>query len=302
MLRWAILVLNVALVLINSALASTTICFLALIKLLIPFPAAKLAITHSAHAVMKVWSAVNAGLLSLMNPQLVWQIEGMDNVRSGTWSLMISNHISWADIVVLFSVFRRTMPIPKFFLKKELLYVPFIGVACWAVDMPFMKRYSPAYLLKHPEKRGSDLEATRRSCEKFRATPTTVVNFVEGTRFTVDKQAKTKSPYRHLLPPKPAGIAFALQAMQSQMKQVVDVTLCYPDNAEKPFRDLLQGKMQRIVVNIECITIDETLQGDYFNDPVYKRRFQRWLQDRWLHKDAYLDSMTETASAKASNS
>lgn len=84
--------------------------------------------------------------------------------------------------MVLCCVFKDRIPMPKFFLKQQLLYVPFIGMACWALDMPFMRRYSREYLLRHPHKRGQDLATTRRSCEKFRAVPTTVVNYVEGTR------------------------------------------------------------------------------------------------------------------------
>lgn len=53
-----------------------------------------------------------------------------------------------------------------------------------------MKRYSRAYLLRHPERRGKDVETTRRSCEKFRLHPTTIVNFVEGSRFTQENISK----------------------------------------------------------------------------------------------------------------
>ena len=47
-----------------------------------------------------------------------------------------------------------------------------------------MKRYSKAYLEKHPEKKGKDLETTRKTCAKFRDNPVGIFNFAEGTRFT----------------------------------------------------------------------------------------------------------------------
>ncbi len=104
--------------------------------------------------------------------------------------LLISNHHSWADIVVLCVLFRKHIPMNKYFLKQQLAWVPFIGLACWALDMPFMRRYSRSYLIRHPERRGKDVETTRRSCEKFRSHPTTIVNFVEGSRFTEEKKAR----------------------------------------------------------------------------------------------------------------
>lgn len=154
-----------------------------------------------------------------------------------------------------------------------------------------MKRYSRAYLLKHPEKRGKDIETTRRSCEKFRQRPTTIVNFVEGSRFTEAKKIKSNSPYRNLLAPKAAGIAFTLSALGNQFDKVLNVTLLYPENNQRPFLDMLCGRLTRIVVRIETLPIDETLHGDYFNDKQFKRRFQLWLNTLWQEKDRLLDKL-----------
>ncbi|BFO12709.1 hypothetical protein GGER_52190 [Serratia rubidaea] len=146
-------------------------------------------------------------MLLRINPQLSWDIEGLEGLSRKNWYLLISNHESWSDIVVLCVLFRNHAPMNKYFLKQQLAWVPFVGLACWALDMPFMKRYSRAYLLKHPEKRGQDIETTRRSCEKFRLRPTTIVNFVEGSRFTEAKKLKPIRPtaiyWRQRLPALP---------------------------------------------------------------------------------------------------
>ena len=204
---------------------------------------------------------------------------------------MISNHLSWTDIVVLCSVFKDRIPMPKFFLKQQLLYVPFVGMACWALDMPFMRRYSREYLIRYPEKRGQDLATTRRSCEKFRHLPTTVVNYVEGTRYTPEKQKKSSAPYQHLLSPKSGGIAYTLAAMGEQFDHIIDVTLAYPDNVDTPFKDMLMGKMKRIEVRIRLIPMTDEVKGDYFNDKPYKRQFQQWLGDIWRDKDEVLKNI-----------
>ncbi|MCE0493665.1 acyltransferase [Vibrio salinus] len=287
MVGYFLLIINVLLVLLNTAVCSLFICLCALFKALIPIAFSQDYATRAANYFMWVWATVNLGILTLSN-RVKWDIRGGETLQRQGWYLMISNHISWTDIVVLCCVFKNKIPMPKFFLKQQLLYVPFVGMGCWALDMPFMRRYSREYLLRHPEKRGQDLETTRRSCAKFKTHPTTVVNYVEGTRFTPEKRKKGKSPYQHLLSPKSGGIAYTLAAMGEQFDNVLDVTLAYPDNQENPFKDLLMGRMKRIVVNIRELPVDEQVTGDYFNDKPYKRQFQKWLGDVWREKDEFL--------------
>ena len=227
-------------------------------------------------------------LLLHLNPWLKWDVQGIEGLNKRNWYLLISNHHSWADIVVLCVLFRKHIPMNKYFLKQQLAWVPFIGLACWALDMPFMRRYSRGYLIRHPERRGKDVETTRRSCEKFRVHPTTIVNFVEGSRFTEEKQRQTRSPYNNLLPPKAAGIAMALGVLGSQFDKLLNVTLCYPENNHRPFYDMLSGRLTRIVVRINLEPVAEDLHGDYVNDKNFKRHFQRWLNMLWEEKDRQL--------------
>ncbi|GAJ73487.1 1-acyl-SN-glycerol-3-phosphate acyltransferase [Vibrio sp. JCM 18904] len=214
---------------------------------------------------MWLWATVNACILAVSN-RVEWDVQGGEALKKDGWYLLISNHLSWTDIVVLCCVFKDRIPMPKFFLKQQLLYVPFIGMACWALDMPFMRRYSREYLIRNPHKRGQDLETTRRSCAKFKHTPTTVVNYVEGTRFTEEKQRKSKANYQYLLQPKSGGIAYTLAAMGEQFESIIDVTLAYPENTHKPFKDLLMGRMSKVVVRVNVLPVDERVLGDYFND------------------------------------
>ncbi|OLQ91123.1 acyltransferase [Vibrio panuliri] len=290
MLAYLLFFINASLVFINSALMSLIICLLALFKLILPIKIFRHWITYSANKIMWLWATINGVILRVTN-NVEWDIKGVEGLSQDGWYLLISNHRSWTDIVVLCCVFKDSIPMPKFFLKQQLLYVPFIGMACWALDMPFMRRYSREYLLRNPEKRGQDLHTTRRSCAKFKHTPTTVVNYVEGTRFTAEKHAKSKAGYQYLLQPKSGGIAYTLAAMGEQFDHIIDVTIGYPDNRIQPFKDLLMGKMKRIVVDVELLPVDERITGDYFNDKKYKRQFQLWLDDVWRGKDAKLDKI-----------
>ncbi|HBQ6668538.1 TPA: acyltransferase [Klebsiella pneumoniae] len=279
--------LSIALTILVTIICSVPIIVAGLIKLLVPIPAVWRSISVFCNFMMYCWCEGLALLLHL-NPWLKWDVQGLEGLNKKNWYLLISNHHSWADIVVLCVLFRKHIPMNKYFLKQQLAWVPFIGLACWALDMPFMRRYSRSYLIRHPERRGKDVETTRRSCEKFRAHPTTIVNFVEGSRFTEEKKRETRSPYHNLLPPKAAGIAMALNVLGSQFDKLLNVTLCYPDNHTRPFYDMLSGRLTRIVVRINLVPIGQELHGDYVNDKNFKRGFQRWLNGLWEEKDRQL--------------
>lgn len=287
------LVLSIALTVLVTLCCSVPIILAGIIKLVLPFPPVWRSVSAFCNFMMYCWCEGLAILLHL-NPHLKWDVEGLEGLNKKNWYLLICNHHSWADIVVLCVLFRKHIPMNKYFLKQQLAWIPFIGLACWALDMPFMRRYSRSYLLKHPERRGKDVETTRRSCEKFRHHPTTIVNFVEGSRFTEEKRRQQHSPYKRLLPPKAAGIAMALNVLGKQFDKLLNVTLSYPENNEKPFYDMLSGKLTRIVVRINLLPIDETLHGDYVNDKNFKRGFQRWLNNLWSEKDAMLERMAES--------
>ena len=204
--------------------------------------------------------------------------------------MVVANHQSWVDILVLQTIFYRKIPFLKFFLKKELFWIPFLGLAWWALDFPFMKRYSRHFLKKHPHLIGKDLEITKRACDKFRNIPVSVMSFVEGTRFTPEKHARQRSPYTHLLRTKAGGMAFVLAVMGDKLQQIVDVTIAYPQGVAS-FWDFVCGRVKEIKVNVKTLPIDSEMMGDYLQDPQFKRAFQKWLNGLWHEKDRDLARM-----------
>jgi 1-acyl-sn-glycerol-3-phosphate acyltransferase len=195
-----------------------------------------------------------------------------------------SNHQSWVDILVLQKVFHRRVPFLKFFLKRQLLFVPVIGLAWWALDFPFMRRRTGS--------RSQDLATARKACERFRQIPTSVMNFLEGTRFSPGKRDAQQSPYRHLLKPKVGGLATALGAMGERFDALLDVTILYPEGVPT-FWDLLCGKLKQVVVRVREREIPkELLDGDYEGDPAFRARMQAWVQDMWTEKDRYIEEMS----------
>ena len=175
--------------------------------------------------------------------------------------------------------------------------MPVLGLAWWALDFPFVKRYSRAVLQRKPHLKGKDLEITRRACRKFREIPVSIMNFAEGTRFTSAKHDRQQSPYTHLLRPRSGGIAFVLGAMGDQMTSILDVTMVYPQGTVT-FWDLLCGRVQEVVVRVKEIPVTEKLRGDYFNDEAYRGWFQEWLNRLWLEKDARITTILANARTK----
>jgi len=243
---------------------------------------------HASAAVMwiaETWAEIDKLIFALCIPTR-WEIRGAAELRRDTSYLVISNHQSWVDIPALIQTLNRRTPFFKFFLKKELIWVPFLGLAWWALDYPFMKRYTKAFLAKNPELAGKDLEITRQACELFKRQPVTVVNYLEGTRFSPAKRQQQQSPYSHLLKPKAGGVAFVLAAMGEQLDAILDVTVIYPQARTPGFWDLISGAVPRVIIDIQTREMDPALwQGDYENDPVFRQQVQDWVNRLWLEKD-----------------
>lgn len=282
----------------NVILCFIPIFLLGLVKLVLPVPGWRDALSATLVWFGEHWISINRLILNLTQ-SIEWDVRGLTGLERRESYLMIANHQSWSDILVLQLVFNRRIPFLKFFIKDVLKWVPFLGQAWWAMDMPFMKRYSRAYLEKHPEKRGEDLEATRRACEKFKRMPTTVINFVEGTRVTPEKQRERDSEFTHLMPPRAGGVAFVLDAMGDALHKLIDVTILYPDG-RRSFWDLCTGRLRRILVEIRTSEIEPwLLEGDYQGDPEFRARFQVWLTALWHRKDARIEALLAAESRPA---
>lgn len=272
---------------LNTIFWFLPLLLLALVKLALPVPAARCAITRVLMRIGENWVDGNRAILAGMGSR-AWRADGVDALARHGWYLVIANHQTWVDIVVLQTAFNRRIPFLKFFIKQELIWFPLLGIAWWALDMPFMKRYSPSYLAKHPGKKGRDREATRKACEKFRRTPTSIINFVEGTRFSEEKRRRRESPYRHLLPPRTGGIAVALSSMGELFDAVLDVTLYYPQGAPT-FWGMCCGDRVSVEVTVGRLPVEPAiLAGDDGGDREFRRRVHRWISRLWRQKDRQL--------------
>ncbi|WPC65596.1 acyltransferase [Rhodoferax ferrireducens] len=275
---------------INALFWVPVLLLFSCVKLLLPIKAVRLLIDPLLLHIAETWIAGNSGWMRLTQ-RTSWDVQGVEGLNYRSWYLVNCNHQSWVDILVLQHLFNRRIPLLKFFLKQQLIWVPVMGLAWWALEFPFMRRHSEEFLKKHPEMRGKDQATTRKACEKFALIPTSVMNFLEGTRFTPAKHQRQQSPYKHLLKPKVGGMALALNAMGDKFQAILDVTIVYPDGAPA-FWQFLTGKLKRVIVRVRSLPIPQHLvQGDYAGDPAVREAYQQWAQQMWADKDAQIEAL-----------
>lgn len=281
-----------SLLILNILFWCTFLLGFALIKLLFPITFLRKIFDTLLTKIAEGWISGNSTWMALTQ-RTKWDVEGLGDLNYRGWYLVNANHQSWVDIIVLQHIFNRKIPLLKFFLKQELIRVPIMGLCWWALDFPFMKRYTKDYLEKHPEMKGKDLETTRKACEKFSLIPTSVMNFLEGTRFTHNKHKRQESPYKYLLKPKAGGIAFALNAMGDKFHSLLNITIVYPDGIPT-FWDFLCGKVKKVTVRVSEEPIPEEFsRKDYNNDDAFRYEFQQWTHTLWKDKDQLIGELLD---------
>ena len=282
--------LTLLLGMISTVVCSLPLLVLALVKLAIPGKPVRAVLDPMLNGIASGCISFNCLLMNMFQ-RTRWEVAGVDALALDHWYLVNCNHQSWVDIFVLQRVFNRRIPLLKFFLKQQLIYVPVIGLAWWALEFPFMRRHSATYLQQHPEKRTQDLETARKACARFAVVPTSVMNFPEGTRYTPAKAKKQRSPYRHLLRPRAGALGLSLSVLGAQFRSMLDVTIVYPDGLPT-FWDFLCDRVPRVVVDVRQLAVPEALcGGDYVTDAALRSALQQWLQGIWLAKDDTIEQI-----------
>lgn len=291
---WLSGVIMMLLLAVNTLFWATPLLIFALLKLASPLRGLADLFSRAAGACGQHWATVNTVLGNVLLPTR-WTIRGVDKLNMKGQYLVSSNHQTWNDIYVLMKAFDRRAPFFKFFIKQELIWVPVLGLCWWGLDYPFMKRYSSKYLAKHPELRGKDFETTKKACARYRNIPVTILNFLEGTRFSLAKQADTKSPYKHLLKPKAGGFALTIGALGENINSLLDVTIVYPGGA-KGFWDFMCCRVPEVIVEVRQITIPhEMYVGSYETDKQFRRHIQSWIAGMWAEKDQRIGELLAEA-------
>ncbi|MBZ1392066.1 acyltransferase [Psychrobacter pacificensis] len=249
-------------------------------------------------AVIKIatyWISSNSALIDDMLPRKDWRISLPDDIRIDGKYLLVSNHQSWVDTSIVQYIGEKRLPLTRFFTKFELIYIPIVGQAFYFLDFPMMRRHSKEAIAKNPALKGQDIEEAKRACALLKDKPFTLLNYLEGTRFTKAKHAKQQSPYTHLLKPRAGGLSLAINALGEDIDGILDMTIVYPDGVPS-YSDLWKGNIKRLGVDLRYIDIPDALfegikQGGYENDEAIKAQMFDWVEHIWRQKDQRITDM-----------
>ena len=212
-----------------------------------------------------------------------WQDPGLALDRNRA-CIVVANHRSWADVFLIQSALARRGPVVKFLCKRELAWIPILGLIFVVFDFPVVRRRAASGpitgattdAMTEAQRRAADRRRVHDACQTLRSRPAAMLSFVEGTRFTRAKHARAGSPYRALLPPRAGGFEAIVQALAPDDAPVVDLTLVYPDRCG--FWAFLGGAAGAISVHAERLTMREVLDAGP----------RDWLEARWRRKDEVL--------------
>ena len=267
---------------------ATVVLISSIIIFLIPIRHVRFVMRRDFLQKIPVWFAQINHWIAQISTRGKWNVLGTGALKKEGWYLMVSNHCSWLDILVLGNIFNHKIPSLKFFMKKELLWqLPLAGLACYVLDYPFMSRHSHEQVKKNPKLKGKDIETTKKACNALRDYPATLINFLEGTRFTEAKKERQHSPYQHLLKPRAGGVAVVLHELQDVLSGIINVTICYPGKTPSLWA-FVCGDFKEIVVRYEVLPITADLIGDYHEDRNFRTHIQQYFNTIWQRNDEML--------------
>ena len=286
----------VILVVTVSTVVLTLLIFtLSLFKLIAPKGRARNAMTHWLSSLGELWVSVNKAAVWFYRG-MEWDVHIPDSISHKGRYLVFCNHQSGVDILALQHCLNRRAPFGRYLLKHQLIWVPVLGVAWWALDMAFLRRYSRQELLRNPALRGKDLENAALACEKLKHIPVSMMTFPEGTRFTDAKRKAQNSPYQHLLRPRYGGVGQVLYSFDGALDSLIDVTIIYPEGTPSVWQ-YVSGQVKKIVVHIEERPIDDKLRGqDFRSDSTSKALLKSWLNEIWDEKETLINNTLRTSS------
>ena len=245
--------------------------------------------------VTNYWINSNNAMIDNILPRKDWRISLPDDIHIKGKYLLMSNHQSWVDTSIVQYISEDRLPLTRFFTKFELIYIPVIGQAFYFLDFPMMRRHSKEAIAKNPALKGKDIEEAKRACALLKGKPFTLLNYLEGTRFTPSKRDKQQSPYRHLLKPRAGGLSLAISALGDDIDGILDMTIVYPDGVPT-YGDLWKGNIKRLGVDVRHIKMPDDLfaavqNGGYETDKAIKAKMFDWVEQIWQQKDKLISDM-----------
>lgn len=259
---------------------STVFCCLAiyvaaLSRAVTPFRKVRDLLTGFMDGVVSVWVGGNAwmlGVLRLIEIETIIEEPLSDRTH---WWVVVSNHQSWSDVIAIQCALLRLAPPIKFVTKRELIWIPFVGLAMWLLRFPYVRRFSAEAARRDRSLLEKNRQAMERAATQFLQRPIAILTFLEGTRFTRAKHTEQESPFEHLLNPRTGGLAYVLDALGPRATRIVDLTLNY-EGTVPGFWELLCGRCRGVTISIRSIEVTDEFKSD----------LKTSVLELWQQKDA----------------
>jgi len=276
----------------NTLLCCVPIYLLAIPRALVPISSVKVAIAGAMTRLIDAWVGANRVMLRALSVTQIDVSMSLDELLGrDRWYVVVSNHQGWSDILVLQDTFLDHIPPLKFFVKQQLIWIPLLGFAMRLLGFPYVRRYSREAIARDPSLRRHDQQSTQRAGESFKHRPTSVLNFMEGTRFTEAKHRNQQSNYRNLLMPKTGGFGYVVASLGDRIDSVLDVTIVYPDGAPT-FWQFISGQCRRVHVEVSgrAAPMLDLETADALS-PASRDALHDWVNDLWSRKDRRIDEL-----------
>ena len=285
-------------IIINLCFWIGPLTILALLRIILPF-----SLPRSSVYQMMTWiyylAAWFDGILLFRIMGIHLEVTGIEQNYSGKFYLIIANHQAWSDILIMQHLFNLKAPVVKFLAKREMIFIPLVGLICWAYDFPFLQRSS----FKSSQNRNThnDIRSLSLALTKFMRSSASIMNFVEGTRFSAAKSKRQNSPYKHLLKPKTSGLYTIFQTLGDQLDAIIDITIVY-DSPRHDFWDFLCGRCKRIKIKADTITLKSASASDFSLSSLPDfETVAEWINKIWEKKDNEIEMIKKSLQNQTSS-
>ncbi|MEC7030278.1 MAG: 1-acyl-sn-glycerol-3-phosphate acyltransferase [Pseudomonadota bacterium] len=229
---------------------------------------------QSTHSFMWFWYVHWTKMLGWWVKKLLpdMTVVNRDEIPTNKPFVIVANHYSWVDIVVLYATLFAENHSFVFVMKRSLIKIPMIGVVCWGLGHP---------LLYRGKSRRKNLKILTEGARKSLEYQHGILIFPEGTRYT--KVDNYPEEYQQLLKPRTVGFECVLKNIVGDPSEgkndavpVLDVTLKYT-SGEHGLWDFLTGKSGSVLLYSELHSVTP-------------KNAKAWLLDAWTKKDHLLSS------------
>ncbi|EME88185.1 uncharacterized protein MYCFIDRAFT_184949 [Pseudocercospora fijiensis CIRAD86] len=270
----------------------------ALLSALLPVSAVfpNLAYNLSSRIAESVWRGIQLIFTRINGANIVVSREA-DRLPRGESAIVLSNHVDWTDFYLIqhLAIQCGMLGRCRYFAKRQLKWVPFLGWGLWAMGMPLVSR---KWMTDRKEMDRVFYHITRQQW------PVWLISFSEATRYSASKRKaaedwclnNNKALGAHLLYPRTKGFVATVQKLRKtpHVKAVYDFTIAYAQDDKlfqvpPSFWQSLSwpnlAQKWRLFVHVDRHELEQL--------PLDDEALATWLEARWVEKGERLERLRQ---------